>query len=395
MGTRHTLLSEPTVLLTIAVLVAGGGVRTHAQAVPLTDYAAATLAPARVGIPQLVLTDGRLHALLVELATGTPFEALEQRLGLGREETERLLRLAEVEGLGRRLPDGGWQALAPALDRPAFNRLKALVEPLAVAIADTLEARWSQLAGRFADLPVAGRIPLERSGFVLLGAWLLGIQQADYFWQAGLAPIDRDYAFRVYRVPPEEAPDGLRIDGLGAGWRLAAWAPDARPFGLGRLLDPEDPLTRELTAVDTTAAPPVPARPDDGPLLELVRAYRLWYLMDQAPDAPTRRLLVRLEMVTPSGEPLVPLVSAADVEAIRSLAGDLGGVLWPALRGLIPELGTLAAELGYGEPGLLGEFTLWSWELAVQSGLRRLGQRGRLWVPADGRVQVLLMPERP
>lgn len=391
MGSRQRATGCPILVLVLVLATCGGGAEARAQTTPTTVYAAATLAPARVGIPQLVLTDGRLHALLVELAAGTPLETLIQRLGLDRGEADRLLRLAELEGLGHRLPEGGWQPLAPALDQPAFARLVSLIEPLTIAVADTLEARWAHLTERFADLPVAGRIPLERSGFVLIGAWLLGIQQADYFWQAGMAPTHRDYAFRVYRVEPEEAPDGLHLDLLGGGWQLARWAPDARPYGLARLLDPDDPLNRELSSTDTSAT--VPTGGDEGLLLEVVRAYRLWYLMDQPPDAPTRRLLTRLGMVTPAGEPLVPLVSEADVEQMRSQAGELGGTLWPALRGLIPDLGVLAAELGYAEPGLLGEFTLWSWELAVQGALRRLGQRGRLWVPPDGRVQVLLIPE--
>jgi len=374
----------PSLLVLLAAAGPGTDSPVRAQAPPDAVHAVATLAPAEVAVPQVVLREGRLHALLVELASGTPLAGLGERIGASPEELARLLRLAEGEQLGRMGPEGRWQPLAPALDESAFVRLERAVAPLAWAIADTLQAGWAALSGRLAALPLAGRIAPERTGFGLLGAWILSTLQADLFWTAGLAPAERAYAFRVFRVPPAEAPRGLRRYELGGGWTLADWGSDTTRVGLGRLLATADPLAAALGA---------PGR-DREVVRELVESYRLWYLLDIEPDPPTRRLLDRLGLSDPEAGPVVPLVSSRDLAAMGAIARDLGTALWPLRSAHLTTLGEVAAGLGYGEPAQLGEFTLWSWELAVEGAVELMARRGVLYSPYEGRAQVLLIPER-
>ncbi len=374
----------PVLLLVVLAAGAPRGVPpVRAQASPPTVYAVATLAPAEVAVPRVVLVEGRLHALLVELGTGTPLAGLGTRIGAPPEELARLLRLAEEEHLGRLGAEGSWQPLAPALDGIAFGQLEEAVAPLAEAIADTLEADWAALAGRLAALPLAGRIDPERSGFGLVGAWILGTLQADLFWRAGMAPDERAYAFRVFRVSPQGAPRGLRRYDLGGGWTLADWGPDTTRVGLGRLLDGTDPLAAALGAPG-----------EEGRVVrELVEAYRLWYLLEVEPDPPTRRLFDSLGLASPEEGPSVPLLSTRDLEAMGAIARDLGASLWPLLGTHLASIGELAARLGYGEEGRLGEFILWSWELAAERAVELLARRGVLSPPGEERAQVLLIPE--
>jgi hypothetical protein len=373
----------PILLVVLAAAAPRGERPVRAQIPPTTVYAVATLAPADVAVPRVVLEEGRLHALLVELGAGTTLAGLGPRIGATPEELARLLRLAEEEHLGRLGPEGNWQPLAPALDGAAFGRLEETVIPLAEAIADSLEADWTALAGRLAALPLAGRITPERSGYGLVGAWILGTLQADLFWRAGMAPDERAYAFRVFRVPPRSAPRGLRRYDLGGGWTLADWGPDSSRVGLERLLDGTDPLAAALGAPG-----------EEGRVVgELVEAYRLWYLLEVEPDPPTRRLFDRLGLASPGEGPAVPLVSTRDLEAMGAIARDLGTSLWPLLGIHLAAIGELAAGLGYGEEGQLGEFILWSWELATEHAVELLARRGILSPPGEERAQVLLIPE--
>ena len=124
----------------------------------------------------------------------------------------------------------------------------------------------------------------------------------------------------------------------------------------------------------------------------VLAAYRAWYLLERQPDSTTRLLLERLEAVDADGRLRVPLVSERDRRGLRSIAASLADAIWPILREALPEIGGLATELGYGDPRLLGEMALWTWERAAQMAVSLLVERGRLAAPTAGRSQVLLMP---
>jgi hypothetical protein len=371
---------------TIAVWV----IPARAQVVGASDttrYAVATLAPARVTVPPIVLQEGRLHAMLVELATGADRATIGQRLGIDRDELDRLYALVEVEGLGRQAEGGGWTPLALALDTDGAERLTQLAADLAVGLTDTLAAHWTLLDTLVTALPVAGRLPLAQTGFVLVGGYILGLYQADAFWQAGLAPAHRPYAFRVYRMPAEDAPAGHLVSEFGfGGWRLDRFGAATRPFGLLLLRDSSDPLTRSLLGADTGD--------EDRLAGELFDAYRTWYVLDRAPDPPTRRLLQRLEAVDKAGRLRIPMISLDDVAAMRAIADRIGALLWPQLQAALPDIAVMAGELGYDDPEMLGEVALWTWERAAQLAVRKLVERGMLLPPISNRGQALLLPIR-
>lgn len=352
-----------------------------------TMYAVATLAPAWVTVPPIVLQEGQLHAMLVELATGADRGTVGRRLGLDRDELDRLYALVEVEGLGRQTEGGGWRALALALDADGAELLTRRAGALADGLADTLVAHWTLLDSLVAELPVAGRLPLEQTGFVLLGGYILGLYQADAFWQAGLAPAHRPYAFRVYRLPAEDAPAGHLVSEFGfGGWRLDRFASSAQPFGLLLMKDPSNPLTRILLSSD--------AGDEDRLAGELFDAYRTWYVLDRAPDPPTRRLLQRFEAVDQAGRLRIPMISEDDIAPMRTIADRVGALLWPQLQTALPDIAAMAAKLGYDDPEMLGEVALWTWERAAQLAVQELVERGMLLPPISNRGQALLLPIR-
>jgi hypothetical protein len=376
-------------MVTAVLMPVWAGAQPAGRQVPpaVSTYSVSTLAPARVTVPPIILADADLHALLVELASGIGIEEAGRRLGLSGERLTQLIGLAEVSMLGRQRPGGLWQPLAPALDESGVARMASLADSLGEAIADSVAAHWPRLVEEVAHLPVAGRLPLEQSGFVLIGGYLLGRYQAEWFWQAGLAPADRPYAFRVYRMPAGTGPAGNLGDPAGAdGWGLTRYARTAEPFGFALLADPEHPFFSTL--LDSVGAE------EAGQVAnELRLAYRTWYLLGIAPDGLTRRLLTRLEGVDEQGRLRVPLVTPSDEEGMRSLAGLLGEALWPRLRRHLPQIGELAIALGYGEPERLGEIALWTWEMAVDRAMSRLIEQGLILEPVAGRGQALVVSE--
>ena len=84
-----------------------------------------------------------------------------------------IFRLIETEGLGRQTNDGGWIPLSLALTEDEVAQLKVPADRLSFLIADTVEARWSEIDSVVSHFPVAGRLPLAQTGFVLLGDYLL------------------------------------------------------------------------------------------------------------------------------------------------------------------------------------------------------------------------------
>lgn len=382
-GSKHCI-----VLLSILLLPAAAGPASAQgiQTVRTDSYAVATLAPADVTVPPIVLEESTLHALLVELAAGADRATIGKRLGVSADELDRLFALIEVEGLGRQTARGGWKPLALALDAEGAGRLTELAAKLSRSIADTLEGRWAELDSLVSALPVAGRLPLRQTGFVLLGGYILGLFQADALWQAGLAPAGRPYAFRVYRLGVEESPAGHTLNELGrSGWRLDRFAPSRRPFGFFALSDPTDPLTANLAESQERAEL-------ERLTTELLEAYRLWYVLDLAPDPTTERILMRLEAVDSEGRLRVPLISEDDIAPMRAIADGIGDPLWPMLQEALPDIAALAADLGYGDADMLGEVALWTWERAAQLAVWDLIGRGLLLPPANRRGQALLVP---
>ncbi|MFO7768623.1 MAG: hypothetical protein R6W82_06685 [bacterium] len=374
-----------SILILSAALIAGNGTGTavaQSQADSLV-YAVSALSPPEVTVPPILLQDGRIHALMVELASGSSMEEAGHRLGLDAEDRTRLAGLLEVEGLGR-MEGGEWRPLALALDAAGADSLREHAGSLARAIAETLDSRWSEVDSLVGGLPVAGRLPLEQTGFVLLGDYLLGRMQAGLFWEAGLAPRGRPFAYRVYRLPPDRAPAGHSEGPPGPhGIRIVRFAPTPEPFGLDLLGDPEAPITRALIA-----------GPGGGERLraEVLEAYRVWYLFGTPPGAAARRLLVRSEAVDAEGRLRVPLITASDIEAMQSAAGRLADALWPPFQEQLGATAELAGRLGYGDPQLLGEVALWTWEMAANLAVHELIERGRILPPPSGRGQAVLIP---
>ena len=353
--------------------------------VELLDYSVATLAPIDVEVPQIILENGALHAVLVDLAAGANRRQIENRLGLNSEEVEVLYRLIESEGLGRQEAGGRWKSLALALPQEGVERLALVASPLALVMADMLEAHWTALDSTISLLKVAGRLPLNQTGFILVGDYLLGLFQAEAFWQAGLAPTNRKYAFRVYRLNPSDAPAGHVATSSGHNdWQIVRYSPSGEPFGFAALLDPESSLSMALLGgPDPEAASAITG--------ELIDAYRLWYLMDAPPDPPTRRLLNRLEAVDDAGRLRIPLITVDDLEKMRSIAWWLGEELWSHLQELLPAISDMAVELGYGDPDMLGEVVLATWEMAVHEAVWDLVDRGLLLPPIERRSQALVV----
>lgn len=353
-------------------------------AAELLDYSVAILAPIDVTVPPEILANGALHAILVDLAAGVNRLQIESRLGLDSEEVEALFRLIEMEGLGRQEAGGGWKSLVLALQQEGVERLALVASPLALVMADKLEAHWTALDSTISQLKVAGRLPLNQTGFILVGDYLLGLFQAEAFWQAGLAPLNRKYAFRVYRLNPADAPAGHAETFSGHNdWQIVRYSPSGEPFGFAALLDPASSLSMALLGrPDPEAASEI--------IGELIDAYRLWYLMDAPPDPPTRRLLSRLEAIDDAGRLRVPLVTVDDLEKMRSIAWWLGEELWSHLQALLPAISNVAVELGYDDPDMLGEVVLATWEMAVHEALWDLVDRGLLLPPIERRSQALV-----
>jgi hypothetical protein len=235
------------------------------------------------------------------------------------------------------------------------------------------------------QLKVAGRLPLNQTGFILIGDYLLGLFQAEAFWQAGLAPSNRKYAFRVYRMNPADAPAGHVVTFSGhKEWQIVRYSPSGEPFGFAALLDPESPLNLALLGESDPGAA-------SGLTGELIDAYRLWYLMDAPPDPPTRRLLNRLEAIDNAGRLRVPLITVDDLEKMRSIAWWLGEELWNHLQTLLPKISSTAVELGYDDPEMLGEVALATWEMAVHEAVWDLVNRGFLLPPIERRGQALVV----
>lgn len=391
MGLRFSRSAAVTLYL-VGVVFAGRALAwqdEHPQAPPqVLRYSVATLAPLDVTVPAAVLRNGTLHAMLVELAAGSSRNDVRGRLGVSDEELEALYRLIETEGLGRQAADGGWEPLALALDEAQVERLAVVATPLAVAIADTLQVHWAGLDSMVSGLTVAGRLPLNQTGFVLVGDYLLGLLQAEAFWQAGLAPLDRGYAIRVYRMNPDEAPAGHLLSNVGLShWQVVNYSPSGEMFGFAALSDPDSPLRKVLLG---DAGPGTAAQLTS----ELIDAYRLWYLMGTPPDPPTRRILQLLEAVDGEGRLRVPIITPSDLAMMRSIARWLGEILWEHLRVLLPEIGKLAFELGYSAPGMLGEVALATWEMAVHEAVWDLVGQGLLLPPIGRRGQALVAPAR-
>ena len=351
----------------------------------LLDYSVATLAPIDVTVPPIILGNGALHAMLVDLAAGMNRRQIESRLGLDSEEVEALYRRIEMEGLGRQEAGGRWKALALALQQEGVEKLALVASPLALVMADKLEEHWTALDSTISLLKVAGRLPLNQTGFILVGDYLLGLFQAEAFWQAGLAPSNRKYAFRVYRLNPADAPAGHIVTFSGhKDWQIVRFSPSVESFGFATLLDPESSLSRALLG-----------EPDSEAMLaltgELIDAYRLWYLMDAPPDPQTQRLLSRLEAIDDAGRLRIPLITVDDLEKMRSIAWWLGEELWSHLQALLPAISNVAMELGYDDPDMLGEVALATWEMAVHEAVWDLVERGLLLPPIERRSQALVV----
>jgi hypothetical protein len=348
-------------------------------------YSVATLAPWDVTVPPIVLENDHLHALLVELAGGASPAQLRRELGIDSDELEQLFRLIESEGLGRQTAGGGWVPLSLALTEDEVARLRTFTDQLSPIIADSVEARWSVIDSLISRLPVTGRLPLEQTGFVLLGDYLLGLFQYEALWAAGLGPTHRRYAFRVYRMDPALAPPGHRVIALGSsGWQLVDFSSEASNYGFPALLDPESPLRIALLG-------DLPQQVAERTVHDLVNAYRLWYLMDVPPDGVTRQFLGRLEAVDAEGRLRVPIISADDIAPMRSIALDIGEGLWPHLVNSLPGIAGIAAEIGYDDPGMLGEVTLAVWEMAAHEAVHLLVERGMVLPPPSFRGQALLV----
>lgn len=349
----------------------------------LLEYSVATLAPLDVTVPPIILENGALHAMLVDLAAGSSRDEVQRRLGVSSDELEALYRLIEMEGLGRQVAGGGWKPLALALEQDGVEKLAEVASLLAMVIADTLQAHWTALDSTVSGLAVAGRLPLNQTGFILIGDYLLGLLQAEAFWQAGLAPSDRRYAFRVYRMNPADAPAGHVVSYTGyRGWQVVRYSPTGEIFGFAALLNPESTMSRAMLGeTDTETAARMTG--------ELIDAYRLWYLMDALPDPPTRRILQRLEAVDVEGRLRIPIITQDDLVKMRSIAWWLGEALWEHLRALLPEIGKVAVELGYGDPEMLGEVALATWEMAVHVAVWDMVGRGLLLPPIEHRAQAL------
>jgi len=381
----------PILLLLLTILMASpsgtlaqggaGGEDTRSA----TSYSVATLAPWDVTVPPIVLENDLLHALLVELAGGASPARLRQELGLDTDELEQLFRLIESEGLGQQIAGGGWVPLSLALTADEVARLTVLTSRLSPIIADSVAARWSVIDSLVSRLPVTGRLPLEQTGFILLGDYLLGLFQYEALWAAGLGPTHRRYAFRVYRMDPARAPPGHYVTALGSSdWRLANFSSIKSLFGFAELLDPEAPIRTALLG-------DVSRQEAEEMVLELVNAYRLWYLMDVPPDRVTRQILVQLEAVDDEGRLRVPLISADDIAPMRSIALDIGEGLWPHLVEALPDIAAVAGEIGYGDQGMLGEVTLAVWEKAVHEAVHLLIERGMVLPLPSLRGQALLV----
>ncbi|MFC1500282.1 hypothetical protein ACFL6T_04615 [Candidatus Zixiibacteriota bacterium] len=349
------------------------------------EYSVATLAPWNVTVPPIVLENDLLHALLVDLAAGTSPGELRRELGLDVEELETLFRLIEAEGLGRQTNDGGWIPLSLALTSDEVARLRVPADRISLLIADLVETRWSEIDSLVSLLPVAGRLPLEQTGFLLLGDYLLGLFQYEALWSAGLAPTHRQYAFRVYQMDPSDAPPGHHVINLGSsGWQQVSFSSVRHMYGFSTLYDPESPLRTALLGDASREAV-------DELVLDLVNAYRLWYLMDTPPDGVTRQLLRELEVIDEMGRLRVPLISRADIQPMRSLALGIGESLWPSLVESLPEIRAIAVEMGYGDQAMLGEITLAVWEMAVHEAMHLLIDRGMVLPPTAYRAQALLV----
>lgn len=352
------------------------------------EYSVATLAPPGVIVPPIVLKNEMLHAVLVELAGGTSMEQVGRNIRVGTEELESLFRLIEMEGFGRRKMGGGWVPLALALDASQVKEFADVTTPLARVIADTVEARWAMLDSMVSNLPVAGRLPLIQTGFVLVGDYILGLFQYEALWQAGLGPSHRRYAYRVYRIDSKDAPPGHHVSIPGGNeWQVVRYSPTSTQFGFTALLDPENKLRTALLGRSDRAEA-------ERMTVELIDAYRLWYLMDVPPDRTTRRILRRLEVLDEEGLLRVPLISVDDLAQMRSIALWLGADLWPHLTELMPEISAVTDKFGFGDPEMLGEVTLAAWEMAVHGALRLLVDRGILLQQVEFRGQALLVSYR-
>jgi len=381
----------PILLLLLTILITdqsriqaqGGAGGEGAQGT--AAYSVATLAPWDVTVPPIVLENDLLHALLVELAEGSSPAQLRRELGLDTDELEQLFRLIESEGLGQQTAGGGWVPLSLALTEDGVERLTVLSERLAPIIADSVEARWSEIDSLVSRLPVTGQLPLEQTGFILLGDYLLGLFQYEALWAAGLGPTHRRYAYRVYRMDPVLAPPGHHVTSLGSsGWQLVNYSSVRSFYGFSALLDPEAPLRTALLG-DASQ------QEAEEMVLELVNAYRLWYLMDAPPDRVTRQILGQLEVVDDEGRLRVPLISTDDIAPMRSIALDIGEGLWPHLVDSLPEIAAIAGEIGYGDPGMLGEITLAVWEMAAHEAVHLLIERGMVLPSPSFRGQALLV----
>ena len=384
-------LDTPALLLLVCMILADpvailaqGGVRTEGDQQGW-EYSVATLARWDVTVPPIVLENDLLHALLVELAEGASPGQLRRELGIDVEVLETLFRLIETEGLGRQTADGGWIPLSLALTADKVAQLKVLADRLSPIIADTVEARWSVIDSLVSRLPVAGRLPLEQTGFVLLGDYLLGLFQYEALWSAGLGPRNRQYAYRVYRMDPSDAPPGHHVISLGSsGWRMVSFSSGKSLYGFSTLLDSDSPL-REALLGDAS-------REDaEEMILDLVNAYRLWYLMDTPPDRVTRQVLKQMEVIDEVDRLRVPLISMDDIPPMRLIALEIGEVLWPHLVKSLPEISAIAVEIGYGDQAMLGEITLAVWEMAVHEAMHLLMDRGMVLPPTAYRGQALLV----
>jgi|GEM_PF-3434714 len=392
MGVPFLLLFLLLVILPVRPAMGQGGTRAGNRSGSVQAYSVATLAPPGVVVPPIVLSNSDLHALLVELGGGASLNRIRERIGLSTSDFESLLRLVEVEGLGRQLGGDRWRPLALALDSAGVGRLQATVAPLAADIADTLTAHWARLDSSCAALPVTGCLPLEQTGWVVLGSYLLGLFQHEALWEAGLGPRSREYAFRVYRMNPDEAPPGAHTSPIELpGFSLIRCAPTAAPFGFDALLDPNADLHASLFTVPGSDTLMIDSAGEGRAVAEeLIRAYRRWYLTGEAPDRPTRILLRLCEAIDEQERLRIPIIAAGELGALRLIALDTGARLWPRLMEILPAVSETAAGLGYGEEALLGEVTLAAWELAVHRALDLLVERGLIAAPIAGRGQLLL-----
>jgi hypothetical protein len=187
---------------------------------------------------------------------------------------------------------------------------------------------------------------------------------------------------------PAAAPAGHQVSILGdGGWRIVRYSPSKAAFGFASILDPDSPITGAVLGEA--------GRDEIEQFVEeLVNAYRLWYLMDVPPDAPTKRILEQLEAVDSGGRLRVPVISQDDLQQMRSIALWFGEALWPHLVDMLPQIGAVAEELGYGAPEMLGEVTLAAWEMASDRAVRLLVDRGVILPPVSSRGQALLIGSR-